>query len=78
MKLQRTDTKFTDPNVIWRHGLQVVLKRLPPFDGWLELVHFDKVICIQQNKRKTMRGHELECPKKGTNSGSNNETKDQT
>lgn len=42
--------KSTDPDIIWRHGLQVVLKGLPPFDGRLELVHFDQVVC---NKKET-------------------------
>ena len=40
------------PNVIRRHGLQVILKRLPPFDGGLELVHFDQVVCNRKDKSK--------------------------
>lgn len=43
--------KSTDPDIIWRHGLQVVLKGLPPFDGGLELVHFDQVVCNKQEKK---------------------------
>lgn len=42
----------TDPNIIWRHGLQVVLKGLPPFDGGLELVHFNQVVCNKHAKNK--------------------------
>ncbi len=44
--------KHTDPNIIRRHSLQVVLKGLPPFDGRLELVHFDQVVCNKQEKKQ--------------------------
>lgn len=39
---QRVESTY--PNVVRRHGLQVGLKGLPPFDGGLELVNFDQVI----------------------------------
>lgn len=46
----KNDNKATDPNIIWRHRLQVVLKGLSPFNGRLELVHFNQVICGKQSK----------------------------
>lgn len=50
LKELNSDSKSTDPNIIWRHCLQVVLKGLSPFDGWLEFVHFDQVICKKKAK----------------------------
>lgn len=47
---QLKNKKSTDSIVIGRHGLQVVLKGLSPFEGWLELVHLDQVICNNQEK----------------------------
>ena len=46
----RMVAKSTDPDIIWRHGLQVVLKGLPPFDGRLELVHFDQVVLKNEER----------------------------
>lgn len=37
-------SESTYPDIIRRHGLQVALKGLSPFQGRLELVHFDQVI----------------------------------
>lgn len=45
IKRLKNDVGSIYPNIIWRHGLQVVLEGLSPFDGRLELVHFDQVIC---------------------------------
>lgn len=45
----KSDNKATDPNIIRRHRLQVVLKGLSPFNGRLELVHFNQVICGKQS-----------------------------
>lgn len=50
LEMKNDELKSTDPDIIWRHGLQVVLKGLPPFDGRLELVHFDQVVCKKENK----------------------------
>lgn len=46
----KNDNKATDPNIIRRHRLQVVLKGLSPFNGRLELVHFNQVICGKRSK----------------------------
>lgn len=44
------DVSFGYPDVVRRHGLQVVLKGLPPLEGGLELVHFDEVVYGKQYK----------------------------
>lgn len=51
---------YTD--VIRGHGLQVVLKGLPPFDSGLELMHFDQVVWMkkQHMKHNSSEKHKVE------------------